>query len=277
VTDTVFTSYDIQACLYDEDRSRLFRDAIHKTVRPGQIVVDAGSGSGLLGLFAARAGAAKVYCLEINQEYVETIRVNALRNKLQDIVEAVHADATTYEPPDGVQFDVIISEVISAGFFYEPQLQILNNLNRFLKRDGAVVPMAMRNEVELIHAQSDLYGLTFSYDPRFRTLAGDRALSSPRQYLATDFAQPAPTSIDTTVKVTSQSAEAANAVRISYSIQFGPEYWVNTPTEFLMNPQIIFLRDPILLAEGEEYDVRLNYQAGCSAVDCELTVAKTPA
>ena len=114
MSDTVFTSYDIQACLYDEARARLFQEAIRGTVRPGHVVVDAGSGSGLLGLFAAQAGAAKVYCLEVSEEYVATIREHARRNKLEDIVEAVHADATTYEPPDGVRFDVIISEVISA-------------------------------------------------------------------------------------------------------------------------------------------------------------------
>ena len=54
-TQKVFTSYDIQACLYDEERVEYFREAIFRTVQPGDVVVDAGSGTGLLGMFAAHA------------------------------------------------------------------------------------------------------------------------------------------------------------------------------------------------------------------------------
>jgi hypothetical protein len=74
--------------------------------------------------------------------------------------------------------------------------------------------------------------------------------------------------------VTSQSSEPANAVRISYSIQFRPELWINEPTEFLMNPQVIFLQHPILLSDGEKYDVHLSYEASGSAVDCKVNVTK---
>jgi predicted RNA methylase len=58
-TQKVFTSYDIQECLYDEVRVKHFQKAISNTVSDGDIVVDAGSGTGLLGMLAARAGAKK--------------------------------------------------------------------------------------------------------------------------------------------------------------------------------------------------------------------------
>jgi 2-polyprenyl-3-methyl-5-hydroxy-6-metoxy-1,4-benzoquinol methylase len=269
-TQKVFTSYDIQACLYDEERVEYFREAIFRTVQPGDVVVDAGSGTGLLGMFAARAGASKVYCVEINADYIQVIQENAKRNKMQDVIVAIHDDATTCDlPPAVTNVDVITSEVISAGFFYEPQLQILNNLNRFLRPGGSTVPIAMKNYVELIHAQENLYDLTFSYDTRYRTLKGDRALTDRTEYFGAAFCQPTSPSIDATVRVRSHSAEAANAVRVSYSIQFGSQLWVNKPTEFLMNPQIIFLPRPMLLNFGREYAVRLAYEASSSPVDCE--------
>lgn len=276
--EKVFTSYDIQACLYDERRVEYFRRAIEATVRKGDIVVDGGSGTGLLGLLAAQRGAARVYCLEINKEYVEIIQENARRNGLADRITAIHADATTAELPEPV--DVVMSEVISAGFFYEPQLQIIGNLRRFLRPGGAMIPAAMENSVELIAAQEQLYGLTFTYDTRYRSL-DDVALTSAATYLATDFHQvprDGAADIDERVDLLATRSGTANAVRVSYRIQFtegGP--WIDEPTEFLLNPQIIFLPERVPVTAGETYAVSLAYQASSSPLTCRTVVEPAPA
>ena len=270
-TMKVFTSYDIQACLYDEERVELFRRAIEAAVRPGAVVVDAGSGTGLLGLLAAKAGAAKVYCLEISEEYVTVIRRNAERNGLDHIVEAIHADATTCDLPGKV--DVIVSEVISAGFFYEPQLQILNNLRRFLKPGGQVVPLGMENTVELISAQDTLYDLRFDYDTRYRALPDDLALTTAETYLATNFRTRTNPHIKASAVLTGTVDGLANAVRIGYRIEFTDGVWAEKATEFLMNPQIIFLPEPVRVVPGQAYKVALAYDASSSPLTATLAVA----
>jgi precorrin-6B methylase 2 len=272
-TDRPFTTYDIQSCLYDERRVQHLRDAIFKTVREGDVVVDAGSGTGLLGLFAAQAGASKVYCLELNADFIAVIEQNAARNGLQDRIQAVNADATSCGLPEEV--DVIISEVISAGFFYEPQIQIINNLRRFLKPGGTVVPMSMRNHVELISAQEELYGLQFSYDARFTSLEGDRSLTSPACYLSTEFGEHVEPTIRAGVTARATGTGRANAVRVTYEIQFADGLWVDKPTEFLLNPQIIFLPQPIEIESGRDYRVAVNYTASDNPLNCEITVTPT--
>jgi predicted RNA methylase len=264
----VFTSYDIQTCLYDERRVEYFQRAIEAMVKPGDVVVDAGSGTGLLGLLAVKAGARKVYCLELNAEYVKVIGENARRNGMDGQVEAIYADATTYALPENV--DVIISEVISAGFFYEPQLQILANLKQFLKPGGLIIPIAMENYVELINAQDQLYGLTFSYDPRFRDLPGDVALTDRQSYLKTTFTAETAPSIAEKVRLRAISSGRANAVRITYRVTFAEGVSADQPTEFLLNPQIIFLCDKVELTKGQSYNVSIEYESSSSPLNSKI-------
>ena len=269
-TDKAFTSYDIHACLYDVRRVELFQRAIQETVRPGDIVVDAGSGTGLLGMLAAKAGAKKVYCVEINNEFVPVIEEHARRNGFADRIEAICADATTVALPEHV--DVIISEVISAGFFYEPHLQILDNLRKYLKPKGSIIPLAMENWIELIDAQEELYGLRFNYDSRFTPLDGDMSLTGKVSYLQADFHEGTESYIARDVTVRADQSGPANALRITYRIRFTETLESDQPTDFLLNPEIIFLPTPVVLDKGEDYNVSIGYYASSAPLSATIDI-----
>lgn len=265
-----FTSYDIQACLHDERRVQHFKNAIFEVVRPGDVVVDGGSGTGILGMLAAQAGASKVYCVELNPEYVDVLTENARRNGMEAVIIPIQADATSVDLPEPV--DVIVSEVISAGFFYEPQLQVVNNLLRFLRPGGAIVPQTMTNYVELISAQQYSHGFRFDFDARWRHLDGDISLTTRGKYLSVDFRRGGPDEIHCTTRVRALESGIANAIEVSYGIEFSDGEYSTQPTEFLLNPQMVFIPNPVEIRSGDLYDVTLSYQAGCSARDCKVEI-----
>lgn len=76
-------------------------------IRPGERVLDMGTGTGIAALHAAKAGAAKVTAVDINPNAVACARSNALRNGLKvDVVESdlfakVEGlyDVITFNPP----------------------------------------------------------------------------------------------------------------------------------------------------------------------------------
>ena len=92
--------FDIQACLLDEERTKAFVKAVRSVVRKGDIVIDAGSGSGLLGVIAAKSGARKVYCIEFDRLSCEVILRAAVENGVADKIVIVCGDAMKVELPE---------------------------------------------------------------------------------------------------------------------------------------------------------------------------------
>jgi predicted RNA methylase len=60
-----YASLDIhRRMLLDDVRNEVYRKALIASVKPGDAVLDFGAGTGILSLFAAQAGARRVYAVE---------------------------------------------------------------------------------------------------------------------------------------------------------------------------------------------------------------------
>ncbi len=254
---THFTPYQIQSCLYDKKRTNSFLQAINERVKKGDIVIDAGSGSGVLGLLAAKAGAKKVYCIEANPRFIEIIKINSILNRVSNIIEVIHGDATQIEIPQ--KSDLLICELLSTGLFFEPEIQVINHLRSYLKEDGHIIPCKVKSYCELIHAQRDAYGLLFDYDSRYEKLKNDRILSTKVVFDEPDFYKQEPVEVDKIVIIKALGNCTANAIRITSTAQLSDNIKA-TKSKFLFNPLVLFLDNPKKLIEGKKYHLQIRYK-----------------
>ena len=124
--------------LLDGVRNETYRQAISKTVKAGDVVLDVGAGTGILSLFAVQAGAKKVYAVE-RTGMAGMIRKLAERNGVQDVVEIFQRDIETFIAPEPV--DVIVSEWMGGYGVDENMLAlVLDARDLWLKPGGKMLP-----------------------------------------------------------------------------------------------------------------------------------------
>lgn len=161
---TAFSSIDLVGqCLLDRDRSEVFDRAIRNVVRPHHTVLDCGTGSGLLALFAARAGVRRVVALEFDPYIAAVARANVRANGYADVIEVIEADARTHQFVAGTQFDVVIAEMLTTGCVDEYQVQAVNNLHRqgVVAPRTVFVPEQQLTFATLTQAQFEFFDLQF--------------------------------------------------------------------------------------------------------------------
>lgn len=124
--------------LADQARTSAFCLAIREVVKPGDVVLDLGAGTGILGLFACRAGAKRVYSVE-EGGIIELARAICRANGFQDQVTFIKGLSTRVELPERV--DVVVADQIGRFGFEAGLLEYFGDARRrFLNPSGRLVP-----------------------------------------------------------------------------------------------------------------------------------------
>lgn len=107
-----------------------------------KVVLDVGTGSGILAIFAAKAGARKVYAVEATSMAQFAKRLVAAQG-LDSVIEVIQGTVESVDIPEKV--DVIISEWMGYFLLRESMLDsVLVARDRFLQPDGALYPSHAR-------------------------------------------------------------------------------------------------------------------------------------
>ncbi|CAH1393656.1 unnamed protein product [Nezara viridula] len=126
--------------LTDTVRVKSYKDAIlsNKELFKDSIVLDVGAGCGILSIFAAQAGAKRVYAVEAAGSLTPMIKKVVEDNNYTKVVQVIVGEMESVIIPEKV--DIIISEWMGFFLLHEGMLDSVLFAKKYLKPNGIMFP-----------------------------------------------------------------------------------------------------------------------------------------
>jgi predicted RNA methylase len=262
-----FSSIDLVGqCLADDARTQAFEQAIGSVVQSHHLVIDLGAGSGILALFAARAGAQGVIAVEYDRYVAAVARENFKRNPAGAAVRLIEADARNHVFGKGLRFDLVIAEMLTTGMIDEAQVQAINNLHRqgVVTRDTTFIPARQETFVALAGTDFEIYGFDMpmvrhiwegiNEDQEFQPLSRTELLNS------IDFARPQPEDFAAKIEFEITESGVVNSLYLTSRSYLTETISLDdTPT---LNAPVLLPIDEIEAREGERVSLEISYRFG---------------
>jgi SAM-dependent methyltransferase len=277
------------AMLEDRVRTSAFLAALDEVIGGEDVVVDIGTGTGVLAVGAARAGARHVYAVEATP-LAEHAREVVRANRLADRVTIVEGWSTRVRLPE--RADVAVAEILGSDALEERVLPVLLDARkRLLAPDARLIPSVIRIFAQPVSipdervnsiiftpgntAQwSSWYGLEFGplaeYSGRLRqrfTATIDDArgwpvFSDPVLLAELDLSEIETLRVDVVAEGTATSSGEANGAIAFFEAQLSPAVEVSTnpadePAVTSWGIPTWLLPQPVTLRRGREF--RLEY------------------
>ena len=278
------------AMLNDRQRVTSFLAAVRQVVRPGDVVVDIGTGTGVLAIAAAQAGAARVYAVEATG-IDKLAEANFRANGFEDRITLVTGWSMNVELPE--RADVLVSEIIGDHPFGERVIEVTADARRrLLKPDARMIPrhvnvfalpVAVPDRMirrylftqERLETWRSWYGMdfgalarstpsSFSFSVNPWKLRG-RALTDPVLVAAADLQTEKSSVITADCNFTATASGRLNGVMIYFDLDLAPGVRLSTHPDrvdqtFHWKHPVWALPEPLILEPGARY--RLTHRYG---------------
>jgi len=263
--------------LADDLRVSAFREAIREVVRPGDVVLDLGSGTGILGLLACRAGAKRVYSVEVGG-MIELARAVCRANGFGDRVTFLKGHSTQMELPERV--DVAVCDQIGRFGFEAGVPVFFNDVRaRLLKPGGSLVPQRIEMFIAPVECDEIWGQVEFWNDSRagfdFRpartwaantgnpvTLLPEQLLGEPAQLCTINLTEASPGAICGELSIQADRAGTLHGIGGWFSAQLSPNVTMsNSPlaSRRIDRRNVFFPVDqPVPLEPGDCVRIRMH-------------------
>ncbi|GAA2281756.1 hypothetical protein GCM10010415_58380 [Streptomyces atrovirens] len=243
------------AMLDDPVRKAAFQQAVRETVREGDVVLDLGTGSGILAITAAQAGARKVYAVE-PAGMVHLARRIAERNGVADRIEFIPGWSPQLGLPE--QADVLLTDIVGNEALDMQIWETVQDARRRLMTDAprlvpgrltsfatlARIPDGILDKHRVTQAHlarwKEMFGIDFGpmaesdsrrsigFYERPETVQTWEFLSKPTELYQVDLYKDMASPLETRCTLTADRAGEANAVVIHFEARLGPNTTLST-------------------------------------------------
>lgn len=166
---------DYGSMIADSVRIGPYIQAIEAAVRPGDVVVDLGCGPGFFALVACRAGARRVYAIDL-ADIVHFGRQFAATNSFGDRIEFLQGDSRQIQLPE--RADVIVSDIRGALPFHGHSIVSLEDARkRFLAEGGVMIPWRDTLYAVIVEAEKSYRDITSPWQSPVKDLDLSSSLS----------------------------------------------------------------------------------------------------
>jgi hypothetical protein len=243
------------AMLEDPVRKAAFQQAVRETVREGDVVLDLGTGSGILAITAAQAGARKIYAVE-PAGMVHLAQQIAERNGVADRIEFIRGWSSQLELPE--QADVLLTDIVGNEALDMRIWETVQDVRRRLMKDSPrLVPGRLTSFATLTRIPDkvldkhrvtqhhlarwkEMFGIDFGpmaesesrrsigFYERPETVQTWDFLSNPSELYQVDLQQDMTGPLERRCALTADRTGEANGVVVHFEAQLGPNTTLST-------------------------------------------------
>ena len=263
--------------LKDDVRTKSYMNAIMQNghLFKGKTVLDVGCGTGILSMFAAKAGAKAVYAVEMSS-FAHQAKTIVKANNLDHIVTVIKGKIEEVELPSE-KVDIIISEWMGYFLLYESMMDsVIFARDKYLAKDGHMFPdvanmyIGMIEDAEYkedkINFWDNVYGFDMScikkiaiLEPLVDTVEGDSLISTSHKMITFDLKTVTLEQLDFTASfdVTVRRTDFCHALVAYFDVEFSA---CHKPVAFSTGPcddythwkqTVFYLKDVITANAGE--------------------------
>lgn len=264
--DEAFSSVDfVGQCLQDEEKVVAFDAVLKRVIKPHHRVLDIGTGSGILALTAARAGAREVAAIEYDSLIAEIAQRNFVNNGYGSVITIKVADARTVSFPKDTMFDVVIMEMLTSGMVDEFQIQAANNLHRkgYVGPSTVFVPHKQETYITLANVDYTLHGFIMEmiiHAWRYFKNLKKYECSGPVLLNSIDFSGVVDETFEATIPIKIKKDGSVNAVWLSSKAYVDEETILENTIS--LNPPVIIPLSEQKVSKGSTLQLRVAYKFG---------------